>query len=158
MIRVLSLAGLCAGLAMSASAQVTDAGDYRVCPYAMTQQGLRTVAASCSLPSRPDYFGVQYASVEELEMGRALLKSYETGIAGYGTCVSNYISAASRPGQPGDSDAPNRAACAHSWAESQLTEAILEFGEACIDFSNRSMVDPRIPAWDGACFTASEEN
>ena len=158
MLRVLTVCGLVAGLmvglAMTASAQVTDAGEYRVCPYAMTQQGLRTVEGSCALPTRPDFFGAQYGSSQELEAGRARLNAYEIGIATYGACVSDYISAASRPGQPGDSDAPNKAACAHSWAESQLTDAIVEFGEACIDFSNRSMVDPRIQPWDGACFKA----
>ena len=57
---------------------------------------------------------------------------------------------------PADSPAPDQAACAHSWAEDQATQAVRDFGKACVNFSNRSMMDRAIAPWSGDCYPSAD--
>ena len=75
-------------------------------------------------------------------------------VAAYGKCVSVLIDGWSRPGISAASDRPDKAACAHSWAEDQATEAVRGFGRACIDYANRSVMDIRLTPYEGACYPA----
>ena len=54
--------------------------------------------------------------------------------------------------------APDQAACAHSWAEEQATQAVRDYGRACIAYSNRSMTDSSLTPWSGACYPTTTGN
>lgn len=139
--------------AVPATAQTIAANDgYRVCPAEKTREGVSVVQDACGALERPDFAGAAFSTLAELETARARRDAFRSDVDAYGQCVSDFITAHQRPGMPADSKAPDQAACAHSWAEDQATEAVREFGRACIDFSNRSMTDARITPWDGACY------
>ncbi|MEZ5946392.1 MAG: hypothetical protein R3C13_04330 [Hyphomonas sp.] len=126
--------------------------DYRVCQPAMTDQGKRVVEDACGVLRAPSFTGARFASLSELESARAEREAFTDQVDTYGACVSAFINSYRRPGAPADSPAPDQAACAHSWAEDQATQAVRDFGKACVDFSNRSMVDRSLSPWSGECY------
>ena len=139
--------------ALPASAQEIVANDgYRTCPAEKTQEGLDVVRSACGTFNAPDFSGAYFGSLEALKEAEALRDLFIGEVHDYGLCVTDFITAQQQPGMPADSHAPDQAACAHAWAEDQLTETVREFGRACIDFSNRSMRDARIAPWDGECY------
>ena len=125
---------------------------YRVCAAEQTEQGRTIVRAACGDIGASGFRSMSFASPAELESARAAREAYMQSIETYAACVSGFIEAQQRPGAPADSLAPDQAACAHSWAEEQATEAVRNFGRACIDFSNRSMTDASLSPWSGECY------
>ncbi|MEZ5997141.1 MAG: hypothetical protein R3B98_00410 [Hyphomonas sp.] len=151
----LAVAVLALAAAMPAGAQqYASHDDYRVCQAALTDQGKRVVANDCGVLKAPDFAGAHFDSLSDLETARAAREAFTAEVDTYGACVSAFIDSYRRPGAPADSPAPDQAACAHSWAEDQATQAVREFGKACIDFSNRSMTDRTLTPWSGECYPA----
>ncbi|WP_340692125.1 hypothetical protein [Hyphomonas sp.] len=124
---------------------------YRVCAAEQTEQGRAVVRTACGDVQRLD-MPAALTSLADLESARAARESFTREIDTYATCVSDFIGSYRRPGGDAASLAPDQAACAHSWAEEQATEAVRAFGRACIDFSNRSMMDSRLSPWSGECY------
>lgn len=143
--------------AASAHAQVYAANDYRVCPQPQTQKGISVVENACGKLTRPDFTPGTIGSLDELKSAEASRDAFRQDVADYGTCITNFINSYRRPGADATSTAPDEAACAHAWAEDQVTEVVRDYGRTCIEFSNRSIVDSNIEPWSGACHpTASE--
>ncbi len=140
----------------SASAQqyASNSG-YRICSAPQTNEGLSVVASECGHLARPDFSNAQFNSLSELEAARMKRESFSGDVEDYNRCVSNFINSFRRPGAPADSTAPDQAACAHSWAQDQATQAVREYGKACIDYSNKSMMDAEITPWSGECYPTS---
>jgi len=143
-----------AGLAFTLPAMAQDilpAGSFRTCPMDQTEKGMAVVRDSCgaiSPPNVPD----SYETLGDLQAAQAARDGFASDVETYGRCVTEFINAYRRPGADASSRAPDQAACAHAWAEHKATELVREVGYACIDFSNRSMVDARIEPWSGECF------
>lgn len=143
-------------LACPAGAQISTLNDgYLVCPAEQTRLGVDVVHETCGTLSPPDFAATRFGSLEDLKAAEAARDAFRSDVDAYGQCVSDFITAYQQPGMPADSRAPDHAACAHSWAEDQATQAVREFGRACIDFSDRSMLDVTITPWSGACYPAS---
>lgn len=140
-------------VALPAAAQQYAAADsYRVCPQSETSKGIEVVTHQCGALLRPDFSMAQFGSLSELQAAEAQRVQFSTQVTDYGVCVTQFINSYRRPGAPADSKAPDQAACAHSWAEDQATQTVREYGRACVDFSNRSMMDSRISPWSGECY------
>lgn len=116
-----------------------------------TQQGMAVVRDICGAVERPDV-PAAYASVTDLQSAQRARDAFNTDVADYGRCVTDFINQYRRPGADASSKAPDQAACAHAWAEHQATELVRAVGYACIDFSNRTMVDAGLDPWSGDCF------
>ena len=141
-----------ASTALTASAQQYAANDYRVCPQPQTQQGLIVVENVCGKITRPDFTSRQITSLAALQSAQSERDAFKQQVADYGVCVNEFINSYRRPGADASSSAPDEAACAHAWAEDQVTQSVMEFGRSCIDFANHSITDPDIEPWDGACY------
>ena len=105
----------------------------------------------------PDFSGVEFQSAGEMEDARSLRDGFLLGVKVYGRCVSDYIAARQQPGVPADGPEADQAACAHSWAEDKATEVTRSFGQACIAYANRSVMDIRLPVYDGPCYPVMED-
>ncbi|MEM9738375.1 MAG: hypothetical protein AAF829_00770 [Pseudomonadota bacterium] len=139
----------------AASAQQYASADaYRTCPAAQTTEGLSVVENTCGKLTPPTFSSTNFSSLAELESAEATRDAFSAQVTEYGNCVSRFIDSYRRPGADANSTAPDKAACAHSWAQDQIVQATRDFGRACIDFSNRSMVDATIAPWSGACYPA----
>lgn len=137
----------------SASAQQYASNNgYRVCTVPQTTQGLSVVEDKCGRLARPDFSNAEFDSLGELEAARLKRETFSGDVDGYSRCVSSFINSYRRPGAPADSQAPDQAACAHSWAEDQATQTVREYGKACIEYSNKSMMDAKIQPWSGECY------
>ncbi|HRX74419.1 MAG TPA: hypothetical protein P5341_09970 [Hyphomonas sp.] len=132
------------------------AGGYRVCTPDASEQGRGVVAEACGTLAVPDFSGVAFQSAEELESARVLRDRFLGEVEAYGRCISVLIDASSRPGIPAAVRSPDQAACAHSWAEDQATEAVRGFGRACVDYANRSVMDYRLLPYEGPCYPVVE--
>lgn len=148
---VLLLSGL-----QAAADPVQAAGDYRVCTPEASAEGRWVVKDACGTLAIPDFTGVEFQSAEELEAGRILRDAFLREVATYSACVTDFITTSQQPGMPADSTDPDKAACAHSWAEDQATMAVRGFGQACVDYANRSVMDIRVKPYDGPCYPAAE--
>ncbi|MEM9053757.1 MAG: hypothetical protein AAGB16_00395 [Pseudomonadota bacterium] len=152
----LALSGIMAG---AANAQVMAAADgYRVCAPAATQQGITVASEACGTLKTPDFANLTIASEAELKTHEATREAFRTDVAAYGQCITQLINSYRRPGAPADSTVPDQAACAHSWAQDQATQAVREYGKACIEYSNRSMMDAALTPYDGACYPTANES
>jgi hypothetical protein len=129
--------------------------EYRVCPVTQTERGRAAVAAQCGDLKAPNFAGASFRSIADLETARLEREAFTSQVSAYGRCVTAFINAYRRPGAPADSTAPDEAACAHAWAEDQATETVRAYGRACIDYSNRSMIDRKLSLWSGACYPAA---
>lgn len=143
--------------AASASAQVYAANDYRTCPQQQTQKGLSVVETACGKVVRPNFTPGTINTLAQLQSSQAERDSFKTRVADYGTCITEFINSYRRPGADASSSAPDEAACAHAWAEDQVTQSVVEFGRSCIEFSNRSMTDTSIDPWSGECYPQVSE-
>lgn len=140
-------------IAAPASAQQYAANDgYRVCVPAATNAGIEAARQSCGTVLAPNFAGLAINSENELKQLESRRDGFRTEVKAYGQCVTQLINSYRRPGAPADSQVPDQAACAHSWAEDQATQIVRDFGKACIDYSNRSMMSPDLPPYDGACY------
>ena len=138
--------------AATASAQVYAANDYRTCPQPQTQRGLTVVENTCGKVVRPDFTPGTINSVSELNAAESSRDDFKVRVADYGTCITEFINSYRRPGADASSTAPDEAACAHAWAEDQVTQSVIEYGRTCIEFSNRSIIDTNIEPWSGECY------
>lgn len=144
------------GAAMPAMAQQYAANDeYRVCAPAATNAGVEAARTACGVVLAPDFSALQINSESELKSFETRRDGFRTEVDAYGQCVTQLINSYRRPGAPADSPVPDQAACAHSWASDQATQVVRQFGKACIDYSNRSMMSPDLPPYDGACYPSA---
>lgn len=141
-----------ASSAATASAQQYATNDYRVCPQPQTQKGLTVVESVCGKITRPDFTPGTISSLAELEGAQAERDGFKQRVADYGTCINEFINSYRRPGGDASSSAPDEAACAHAWAEDQVTQSVVEYGRTCVEFSNRSITDANIEPWSGSCY------
>ncbi len=156
-IMLAALAFASGGLSATAQPPVPSDG-YRVCAPEQTMQGRTIVRDACGDLVQPDFAAATYTSLAELEAGGEARAAFLAEITAYAACVSGFIDAARQPGMPADSLAPDQAACAHSWAEEQATQAVRDYGRACIAYSNRSMTEAALTPWSGACYPAATGN
>lgn len=153
-------------LALAASAplanaqQLQAANGYTTCPEAQTQDGIDVVKSTCGSLTTPDFANMSISNLGELQAAKAKRDGFRGEVKAYGVCVSKFIDSYRRPGADANSKAPDQAACAHAWAEDQSTQIVRDFGKACIDFSNKTMMDTSIPDYMGNdCYlTASTGN
>ncbi len=160
----LAILATCLIAALPAAADpVQAAGDYRTCAPEISEQGRGLVAKTCGTLAVPDFSGVEFQSPGEMEEARSLRDGYLLGMKVYGRCVSDFILARQQPDASADSgaaDSPaaDQAACAHSWAEDKATDVIRSFGQACIAYANRSVMDMRLPVYEGPCYPVAEDS
>ncbi len=146
---------LFAAAGTASAQQYASNSGYRVCSAPQTTEGLTVVSDQCGRLARPDFSNAKFGSLSELEAARIKRESFSGDVSDYNRCVSSFINSFRRPGAPADSTAPDKAACAHSWAQDQATQAVREYGKACIDYSNKSMMDAKIQPWSGECYPTS---
>lgn len=134
----------------SASAQqIASSNGYTTCPMDATQQGISVVQSDCGALQAPDFAGMSFSNMNELKSAMAKRDGFRTDVKTYGACVTQFINSYRRPGADANSTAPDEAACAHAWAEDQSTQIVRDFGKACIDFSNKTMMDANMPDYLG---------
>lgn len=155
---MLAVLALASGPLTAAAQQAIPSNGYRVCAPEQTMQGRTIVREACGDLVQPDFADAGFASVSELEAAGEARETFLAEITAYAACVSGFIDAARQPGMPADSLAPDQAACAHSWAEEQATQAVRDYGRACIAYSDRSMMDSSLTPWSGACYPTATGN
>lgn len=129
--------------------QIAAANGYTTCPASATSDGLEVVKAQCGSLSTPDFANMSISNLDELRAAMSKRDGFRTQVDAYGVCVTEFINSYRRPGADANSKAPDQAACAHAWAEDQSTQMVRDFGKACIDFSNKTMMDVSIPDYLG---------
>jgi hypothetical protein len=153
--RIVLASVLMASMALPTLAQQsTSASDYRVCAADQTELGRDAVRQSCGDLRPPAFPSTPLASYSDVEEWRAARDTFTLEVTTYASCVTEFIDSYRKGGASATSLAPDQAACAHAWAEEQATEAVRAYGRACIDFSNRSMMDAALTPWSGACYPA----
>ncbi|MEL7231140.1 MAG: hypothetical protein AAGJ85_01355 [Pseudomonadota bacterium] len=146
-------------LAGAANAQVMASADgYRVCAPEATQTGIQVAAEQCGTLKAPNFSNLTIQSRAQLQSLAAQRETFRSDVATYGQCITQLINSYRRPGAPADSLVPDQAACAHSWAQDQATQAVRDYGKACIDYSNRSMMDANLEIYDGSCYPTASAN
>lgn len=151
--RTIVTLALTAALSATATAQQYAANNgYRVCASAATQQGIQVAADQCGTVKAPNFTSLSIGSASELRTLEAQRESFRGDVKAYGQCITQLINSYRRPGAPADSQVPDQAACAHSWAEDQATQIVRDFGKACIEYSNRSIMDADLEDYTGACY------
>jgi len=140
---------LAASAGTASAQQIASSNGYTTCPADATSQGISVVQSQCGDLMAPDFAGISFSSMAELNSAMAKRDGFRTDVKTYGTCVTQFINSYRRPGADANSTAPDEAACAHAWAEDQSTKIVREFGKACIDFSNKTMMDVSMPDYLG---------
>lgn len=128
---------------------------YRVCPTDITQIGRDVVRETCGSLIQPNFSGIQFTSIDELQQALSRRDEFQSQASVYSDCVNRFVESFRRPGAPADSKAPDQAACAHSWAQDQATNNVREFGKACITYADRSLIDNSMEVYDGQCYLAA---
>lgn len=127
------------------------AEDYRVCPPSQTATGIETVKEQCGDISKPD-FGIEgQTTLGDIQTMKAERDAFRQDVVEYGKCVTAFINSYRRPGADASSTAPDEAACAHAWAEDQVTESIREFGRTCYAFNDAALVKGE-QGFTGSCY------
>ena len=134
---------------LAAAQQIASANGYTTCPAAQTNDGIEVVKEQCGALTTPDFVGLSFSSITDLRAAMAKRDGFRSDVKSYGVCVTQFINSYRRPGADANSTAPDQAACAHAWAEDQSTQIVREFGKACIEFSNKTMMDSNIPDYLG---------
>ena len=134
---------------LASAQQIAAANGYTTCPATQTNDGIEVVKAQCGALTAPDFAGISIKNMTELRAAMAKRDGFRNDVKSYGVCVTQFINSYRRPGADANSQAPDQAACAHAWAEDQSTQIVREFGKACIDFSNKTMMDTNIPDYLG---------
>lgn len=143
----------------AANAQVMASADgYRVCSPEATQTGIQVASEQCGSLKTPNFSNLQIDSRGQLQSYAAQRETFRDEVSEYGQCITQLINSYRRPGMPADSLVPDQAACAHSWAQDQATQAVRSFGQACVDYSNRSVMDSSLEIYDGACYPVAKSN
>ncbi|MEO0466855.1 MAG: hypothetical protein AAF216_09950 [Pseudomonadota bacterium] len=143
---------LALGSGTAIAQQFASADGYRTCPPAQTTEGLDVVRQQCGALTPPRLSSSGFNNLGELRAAESERDVFSAAVVAYGDCVTSFINSYRRPGADANSKAPDQAACAHSWAQDQISQSIMDYGRACIDFSNRSMVDNTIEPWSGSCY------
>ena len=151
---------LAASAPFASAQQLQAANGYTTCPDTQTQQGIDVVKDQCGALTSPNFANISIANMDQLRSAMSQRDGFRSEVKQYGVCVTAFINSYRRPGADANSKAPDQAACAHAWAENQSTQIVREFGKACIDFSNKTMMDSNIPDYLGNdCYlTASSGN
>jgi len=153
--RAIAAALLMTGLTAGAD-PVQPAGDFRVCTAEASQRGLSVVAEACGLLAVPDFSGVQFQSADDLATGTAMRDAFLGEVAAYGQCVSELITSRLENDDVADGFDANAAACAHAWAEDQATQVVRSYGQACIAYADRSIIDIRLTPYEGPCYPVAD--
>lgn len=153
--QAIAAALLLAGLTAAAD-PVQPAGDFRICTADASQRGLSVVAEACGLLAVPDFSGVEFQSADDLTAGAAMRDAFLGEVAAYGQCVSELITSRLQHEDVADGYDADEAACAHAWAEDQATQVVRSYGQACIAYADRSIIDIRLPVYDGPCYPVAE--
>lgn len=157
--KTLAVFGFSLLIASGAQAQIMASADgYRVCAPEATQQGIKVATDQCGTLKAPNFANLSISSEAQLKALEAERETFRSDVAAYGQCITQLINSYRRPGAPADSQVPDQAACAHSWAQDQATQAVRTYGKACVDYSNRSMMDSTLPIYDGACYPVASTN
>ncbi len=130
-------------------------GAYRVCSPAATDQGISVVRDHCGSLTAPNFSALRIGSEGELRSLEGQRENFRSDVQAYGQCITQLINSYRRPGAPADSKVPDQAACAHSWAEDQATQTVRQFGKACVDYSNRSVMSSNLAPYSGACYPSA---
>ena len=148
--KMIAAVALTAAMATTASAQQYAASDgYRVCAPSATELGIEAARETCGV------LNVSISSESQLQSLAMKRDTFRSDVKAYGQCITTLINSYRRPGMPADSKVPDQAACAHSWAEDQTTKVVRDYGKACIDYSNRSMMSPDIAPYSGSCYPSA---
>ena len=131
--------------------QYASAGEYKTCSAAQTRLGMDAVRDRCGTLIKPSV-SATLNSEAELNAALAGRDAFQASVDAYGGCVTEFINSFRRPGADANSTTPDEAACAHAWAEDAVTQTVLEVGRACVDYSNRSVLDPELVDFSGACY------
>ncbi len=139
-------------ISLPASAQqYASAGEYKTCSASQTRLGMDAVRDRCGTLIKPTVPGA-LNSEAELVAALAGRDAFQSSVDAYGNCVTEFIDSFRRPGADANSTSPDEAACAHAWAEDAVTQNVMEVGRACIDYSNRAVLDPELADYSGACY------
>ena len=133
------------------SSLAASAEDYRVCPFKQTEIGIETVKEKCGDISRPEFEVEGQTTLEDIKTMQAKRDAFQAEVKAYGQCVTSFINSYRRPGADASSTAPDEAACAHAWAEDQVTESIREFGRTCFAFNDTALMKGE-PGFEGSCY------
>ncbi len=154
--RTIAALALTTALTFSATAQQYASNEgYRVCAPSATEQGITVAAEQCGTVKAPDFTGLNIGSEGQLQSLMNQRETFRAEVKDYGQCITTLINSYRRPGAPADSLVPDQAACAHSWAEDQSTEVVRQFGKACIDYSNRSVMDADLQDYTGSYYPSA---
>lgn len=154
--RTIAALALTAAFTVSATAQQYASSDgYRVCAPSATEQGITVAAEQCGTVKAPNFSSASISSEGQLMSMIEQRDAFRTDVKAYGQCITQLINSYRRPGAPADSLVPDQAACAHSWAEDQSTKVVRDLGKACIDYSNRSVMDADLKPYTGACYPSA---
>ena len=134
---------------MATAQQIQAANGYTTCPATATTDGLEVVKEQCGSLATPDFANMSISSMSELRTAMAKRDGFRSDVKDYGVCVTNFINSYRRPGADANSKAPDQAACAHAWAEDQSTQIVRDFGKACIEYSNKTMMDAEMEDYLG---------
>ena len=140
----------------AAADPVKMAGSYRTCTPEASEQGRGVVAGTCGMLAVPDFTGVAFQSAEDLANGAAMRDAFLQQVETYGQCVSELITSRLQHEDVADGFDADAAACAHAWAEDQATQVVRGYGQACLAYADRSIVDIRLTAYDGPCYPVTE--
>jgi len=140
---------LVAAAPFASAQQIAAANGYTTCPASATTEGLEVVKTQCGSLSAPDFANMQISSMTDLRTAMAKRDGFRSDVKQYGVCVTQFINSYRRPGADANSKAPDQAACAHAWAEDQSTQLVRDFGKACIDYSNNTMMDTNLEDYLG---------
>lgn len=158
-IAIFALALVATGPLASAQ-QIAAANGYTTCPADATNDGLSVVEEQCGSLTAPNFSNTTISTMDELRSAMAKRDGFRSDVKAYGVCVTQFINSYRRPGADANSKAPDQAACAHAWAENQSTQIVRDFGKACIDFSNKTMMSSELEDYLGNdCYlTAAADN
>lgn len=157
-IAILALALATAGPLASAQ-QIAAANGYTTCPADATQEGRTVVQEQCGSLTAPDFADMSISNMDQLRTAMAKRDGFRSDVKSYGVCVTQFINSYRRPGADANSKAPDQAACAHAWAENQSTQIVRQFGKACIDFSNKTMMSSELEDYLGNdCYLSAASN
>ena len=140
---------LAASAPLANAQQIAAANGYTTCPASATEDGIAVVKEQCGALISPDFANMSITNMTELRTAMAKRDGFRSDVKDYGVCVTAFINSYRRPGADANSKAPDQAACAHAWAEDQSTQIVRDFGKACIEFSNKTMMDAEMEDYLG---------
>ena len=123
---------------------------YVQCRSEDTKFGRVAVAQSCDRLETPPEYVPEVFSLERITALRARLNAFDQDVVAYRRCTSDYISQFRQEGYDATSRRAYEAACAHSWAEVELTKAAANYARACYHYNDHAP-GQNLPAYDSNC-------